>query len=54
MVAAEGTCGGSAAAAKVAAAAADDDAEAVVEAVEAGPGDFGASLTGGGCTGWSC
>ena len=52
MVAAEGTCGGSAAAANVAeaAAAADED---VVEDVEAGPGDFGASLTGGGCTG-SC
>ena len=51
VVAAEGTCGGSAAAANVAeAAAADED---VVEVVEAGPGDFGASLTGGGCTG-SC
>ena len=51
MVAAEGTCGGSAAAANVAeAAAADED---VVEVVEAGPGDFGAFLTGGGCTG-SC
>ena len=52
MVAAEGTCGGSVAAAanvaEAAAAAADED---VVEVVEAGPGDFGASLTGGGCTG---
>ena len=51
MVAAEGTCGGSAAAAASVAeatAAADED---VVEVVEAGPGDFGASLTGGGCTG---
>mgnify|MGYP006888597026 FL=1 len=53
VVAAEGTCGGSAAAAAnvaEATAAADED---VVEVVEAGPGDFGASLTGGGCTG-SC
>jgi hypothetical protein len=52
VVAAEGTCGGSAAdaAANVAEAAAADD-EDVVEVVEAGPGDFGASLTGGGCTG---
>ena len=51
MVAAEGTCGGSvAAAANVAeAAAADEDVVEVAEA--AGPGDFGASLTGGGCTG---
>ena len=53
MVAAEGTCGGSVAAAanvaEAAAAAADEDVVEVVEA--AGPGDFGASLTGGGCTG---
>ena len=53
MVAAEGTCGGSAAAANVAEAAAATADEDVVEVVEAGPGDFGASLTGGGCTG-SC
>ena len=50
MVAAEGTCGGSAAAnVAEAVAAADEDVVEVVEA--AGPGDFGASLTGGGCTG---
>ena len=53
MVAAEGTCGGSAAAAANVAEAAATDDEDVVEVVKAGPGDFGASLTGGGCTG-SC